>query len=167
MHEFELTDADGNVHRYVVTVHPGREGMHIVAKLAELGAEALGQLATQLAGVDGVLDVLKASVNNDPEANTKLQGVAKSLDLAGAARSLRPLIAASPELVKQLFKYVRRTGAPLPDGSPGAAVSLAEDIWFSQAYQANYGELAAAVAKVVALNRFFPWPATSSGSGRP
>lgn len=162
MHEFDLTDADGNVHHYLVTVHPGRDGMAIVAKFAELGAETLGQLATQFAGVDGVLDVLKASVRDEPGADAKLQAVVKTLDLAGAARSLRPLIAASPELVREILKNARRGAADGSDMRP-----LSDSVWFSHAYQANYGELLQAVAKVVALNRFFPWPATSIGSGRP
>ena len=73
-----------------------------------------------------------------------------------------PLLAASPELVRAVLKNARRGAADGTDMRP-----LSDDVWFSQAFQANYGELAQAVAKVVALNRFFPWPATSTGSGQP
>lgn len=162
MHEFDLIDADGNSHHYVVNLHPGMEGFRIVARLAELGAEPIARLASQAMAAEGVLDALQLAVRGDPAANAKLSAVSSKLDFGAAAKELRPLLADSPDLVMRILAHTQRDRA-LP-GQPSSMVAFKGkdgQTWFDAAYAGNYGEMLAACWKVVALNRFFPWPATS------
>jgi hypothetical protein len=94
-----------------------------------------------------LLDVL---VSSGEEADVDLGGISSQL-----SRAL--LEADMPALVKDLLRYTHRDG-----------VDLANGVMLDTIYQANYGELADALAEVVEVNgfaRFFSRLAKRAGRG--
>lgn len=160
VHQFELTDALGRSHSYLVMEHPAGEGMALMYELLGLGApgvlalagaalksqEMAASIAGALAGEGGgvsaadVADLGRMLADLDLE---KLGGeIAKAL---GTGRA--------PALTRKLLARTHRNGK-----------SLSDDLTFGQAYQANYAELLQAVWRVCSINRFFPVPSTSASS---
>lgn len=161
MDSFELVGADGKRHVYRGTLHPAGEGMRIVARLAELGAEPLAKLATQALATEGVIGALgslaKGAENKDPEADaaamTALRAAVPKLKIDDAVRELRPLLADAPDLTAKIISKMWRDGKPLSDGTN-----------FDAAFAGNYVELGQAVWAVARANGFFPSLGTFSPS---
>lgn len=139
MFEFELTDADGEVHAYWVNAHPPmgeRSGSGIMYRLAALGAEPVTGAIAAIMGGDG-------------------DGIDSTLDaggLAAAGRGLRDsLLLQSPEgLVRDILWFTWR------DGQLFGQSGFAGEQVFNGAYTRNYGEMLQAAWRVVEYNRFFP-----------
>ena len=143
IHRFQLEDADGNLHEYVVTRHGAERGMRICFQLLGHAAGAIVPLLEPLLSGDASL----AGIMKGEDAQA-LEGV----DLSKAALEVKGLFldSASIGLVKDILSETSRDGAPLRIPTN-----------FDAAYRGNYRELLEATWKVVVYNRFFPLPATS------
>jgi hypothetical protein len=86
------------------------------------------------------------------------KGLDTNIDLGSVVSELAQAIVAedAPALVKDLFKYTHRNG-----------VDLSNQAMLDSAFQANYGELAEALAKIIEVNgfiRFFSRFAKKAGA---
>lgn len=136
MHEFSLTDRKGVSHAYILHLHPGTEGAAIAAalNLAGLGplGEALQGLLAEGGSVKDLLDspdLLKSLKAG--EFGTKLAASLRGLDLAALSGLL--------------------LGLTTRDGE-----RLGNRAVFDKAFAGNYGELAQAAWRSIALNGFLP-----------
>lgn len=123
-----ILDDDGAPHAYHITPHTASEGLRIGSRLVALAGPALGGLVGKVVGAGQ----LAAALEDD-------------LDLGALARELGVSLAAEnvPDLVQKLLSNCVRDKLPL--SNLGA---------FESAYQANYGELAEACAKVIEVERY-------------
>lgn len=157
VHQFTLTDANGKPHDYLVTEHPGGEGMTIMFELLALGAPTVLGLAgaalksEELLG--SVIGAFKAEGESTAGDVSELARQFAALDLGSVGNELGKALAMgkAPELTRKILSRTHRDGRPL-------ATHI--DI----AYQANYLELLTALWRVCSINRFFPVPSTLLGS---
>jgi hypothetical protein len=162
VHSFQLSDARGGLHDYVVTEHPAGDGMGIMYGLLELGAPTvLGLAGAALKSEDLLGAVLDAVGGGERDFGVSDLGRALSgLDLSTVGPELARALGTgrAPALTRQVLAHTLRDGKRLRD-----------DAQFNMAYQANYAELLTAVWRVCTINRFFPVPSTLLGdsSGSP
>ena len=162
VHKFQLTDAKGQPHTYIVNEHPAGEGMAIMFALVGLGAPTVLGLAgaaiqsERLLGA--VVDVVRGKTDDETDDDDwkDFAGMAVGLDLPSVGREVGLALATgkAPELTKKVLARTFRDGKPLLEV-------------FDQAYQANYFELLEAVFRVCRINQFFPVPSTSGSSESP
>mgnify|MGYP001587946047 CR=1 FL=1 len=144
----QIQDDDGAVHEYAVLPFGASEGWRLAVALFALVSGAAGKLVDALLGAtDGGKDVSLGKL------------MAADLDLGGAIRDLAGALLSSDGrgevLIKQLLRNTTRDKASLDN--------IAN---FDRAFQANYVELAEALAFVVEVNgfvRFFGRLLTRSG----
>jgi hypothetical protein len=152
VHQFELLDARGQPHQYLVTEHPAGEGMAVMFELLAVGAPTVLGLAGAALKSEELLGAVLAALSDDTAelATSELGKMLAGLDLAAAGAELGRALGTgkAPELTRRILSRTIR------DGQPVAKV-------LDLAYQANYGELLLAVWRVCAINRFFPVPSTS------
>lgn len=152
---FELADADGEIHNYEVHPHDAETGQVIVWRLLALGAEPLGRLAQGALESGALVEQLTETYQTGGAAalmELDTTELAKSLDLAGMGEAIGQVLAQgkAPELTREILKQTHRDGQPLNTS-----------VAFGNAYRRNYGEMIAAVWKVVGINRFLPLPGIS------
>ena len=156
VHQFTLTDAEGQPHDYLVTEHPGGDGMGIMFDLLALGAPTVMSLAGAAMKSGEMLEAILTAYRGggDGGAITKSDTsefgkLLAGLDLASVGTEIGRALATGqpPHLTRKLLspQGVFRDGKPL-------SIDLA--------YQANYLELLNALWKVCSVNRFFPVPST-------
>jgi hypothetical protein len=147
----QINDDDGTAHAYVTLPFGASEGWRLAVALFALVSGAAGKLLDSLLGAaEGGAEINAAKLLN---ADLDLGGAVR--DLAGALLSMD---GRGEVLVKALLRNTTRDGAALDNPSN-----------FDRVYQANYGELAEALAFVVEANgfvRFFGRLLTRSGAGR-
>lgn len=159
VHQFVLADRDGHPHQYIVMEHPAGEGMAIMYALLGLGAPTVLGLAGAAMRSEKILAAVVQALGGDDDGEAtgadtaELVRMLSELDLGSVGAELGRALATgrAPELTRQVLSRTHRDGQP-----------LARD--FDLAYQANYGELLAAVWKVCQINRFFPGLSTSGSS---
>jgi hypothetical protein len=154
-HEFQLTDADGNLHDYLVTEHPAGDGTEIVFELLGLGAPTALQLAGAALTSDDLLRaILGVAGGAGFNADTGAAALAElaDIDFGKAGGEIQRAFGTGKAPMALVRKLVSRAWR---DGQKVAEV-------YDQAYQANYWELAQLVGKIIAINRFFPVPPTSA-----
>lgn len=162
IHQFELTDAAGVAHAYLVTEHPGGEGMELMYALLGLGAPTVLGLAGAALKAEDLLRAVIGALRGEGEGESQesdwseLAGLVAGIDFGTVGLELGKALGSgqAPALTKKLVSRVYRDGKPL------ATV-------FDRAYQANYIELLQLVWRVCAINRFFPVPSTSWGASLP
>lgn len=149
-HTFQLTDAQGQTHDYLVTEHPAGEGVEIFYQLMGLGAPTLtGLLGAALKAEDllgALFDALTSSDETARQLDTSdLAKLLGDLNLEQVGQEIGRALGTgkAPALTRALLKHTHRDGQPL------AKV-------FDRAYQANYWELMQLIWKVCQVNRFFP-----------
>jgi hypothetical protein len=124
-----ILDDDGAPHAYVLTPHKPSDGLKIGPRLVALAGPALASLI--------------GGFGSGPANLTKL--LEQDLDLGAMAKELSLAILREDvsDLAKKMLAGSLRDGMPLDNSAA-----------FEVAYQANYGELAEALAAVVEVNRF-------------
>ena len=158
MHQFQLTDANGKSHSYVVAEHPAGEGMELMYALLGLGAPAvLGLAGAALKSSDMLGAVIRALSGGDSGvSNTAEMGkLAADLDFASVGAEIGKALGTgrAPDLTRRILSRTHRDGR-----------NLGADGGIDLSYQANYAELLVAVWRVCTINRFFPVPSTSPSS---
>lgn len=156
IHQFELADARGRSHTYVVAEHPAGEGMAIMFALLGLGAPTVVQLVSAALASDDLIGAIVSALGKDaPDLGTSDLGrMLREVDFRAVAPELGRALAADsiPGLARRIVSRTHRDGQPLSGGA------------FELAYQANYGELLQAVWRICSINRFFPLPSTSESA---
>lgn len=147
---FYLSDAEGKEHKYECTAHTGRDGLKVTQRITAIAAPIVGRLAD--AAFSGETTQAIADIAANPSA---IQGI----DFSGIGESVAEAVVSEsldlPGLVDDILSNTRRDGNALDNGPN-----------FDTAYRRNYGELFAAVAKVVSYNRFLPLSAISAFGAR-
>ncbi len=167
--DFELEDAHGQPHRYLLTLHGALAGRRIVFRLLALLGPSAGELLGSLLKAEPVAAALKqlAATGTKEKRDAVAAGALADLldgDLSALLGSLRAgdaaqrlagaaaeLAAEDDRLVDELVMYAVRDDRKL---------SVAAE--FDRAFRGNYVELLALLWRVVSENRFFPVPSTSS-----
>jgi hypothetical protein len=154
VHSFQLTDAQGKSHNYVVVEHPAGEGMEIMYQLLSLGSPTvLGLVGAALNSTDLLGAVGRALRGGDSGIADKaaLGRQLAGLDLASVGIEVGKALGAgtAPSLTRQVLSRVHRDTHKLDPAT------------FDRAFQANYWELLQLLWRVIAINRFFPVPAIS------
>lgn len=160
VHQFELTDARGQPHSYLVTEHPAGDGMEIMYALLAMGAPTVLSLAGAALKSEDLVRAMFHALSGE-EGGIDLGGVSElatmlaGLDLGSVGAELGRALGTgkAPDLTRKVLSRTLRDGQAL---AGKGAIDLA--------YQANYAELLTAVWKVSQINRFFPVPSTSSSS---
>lgn len=161
IHEFELTDAHGRVHRYMVTETPAGEGVEVMFAILSLGAPTVLGLAGAAVKSESMLGMISAALQGQVDGDTsdadyaEVAQAAISLDLPAIGREIGMALASGkmPGITKKLIARVHRDSKALRDPAV-----------FDLAFQANYLELLTLLWKVCTINRFFPVPGTSESS---
>ena len=135
MHTFELTDRNGDVHRYACMPHDANDGEIVVLELLRLVPEPL---AAFLGSFDGGLEDVERMLSGEVEGGLDLSGLGEAL--SGVLGKLD-----GPKLRRLILANTSRDGDRLSDRTA-----------FGKAYQRNYGELARALVEVCRYNAFFP-----------
>ena len=164
VHSFNLTDADGGTHAYIVAEHPGGEGMAIAFELLSLGLPTVLRLAgaamesdTFLATAVRAVSGTSLQAGSEGDTLAELRSMLSGIDFGQAAEDVRVALGSgqAPALVRRILSRTYRDGKP-----------LSSDASFDLAYTRNYMELLKAVWQVARINRFFPELSMSaSGSG--
>lgn len=159
-HQFQLHDAAGVAHNYVVNEHPAGEGMELMYALLGLGAPAvLGLASAALRSEDMLGAVMRALSGGDSGVADTVGQMAADLDLTTVGVEVGKALGSgrAPDLTRRILSRTYRDGRSL-GGVGGSGIDLA--------YQANYAELLVAVWRVCTINRFFPVPSTSQSSAK-
>jgi hypothetical protein len=145
-HTFTLTDADGKVHSYTVTLHPVDDGQRIMWRLLGAGAEPLARLLDGVAKSPDVLAKIGAAMGNKGD-RTQVADLVAGLNIAGVGADVRAVITSidMSALVVDLLACTYRDDQPMRD--PHAR---------NAAYRGNYAEMLRACWEVVRYNRFLP-----------
>ena len=124
---FELKDADGQPHTYLVVPHPPDEGQRILWTLMAGGVEPLAAAAGGLLAKGGTLAELM---------DQDLGDLFGDLDWASVGKGLKSTLVSGdmPGLTKQLMRHTLRDGRELADPAV-----------FAGAYQRNYWEMTRAL----------------------
>ncbi len=154
--KFELPDASGVPHKYIVALTPAEKGMGVSMQLMgmvsasafrSLGGILLPALYRSMQG-SSLTDLLDSK-----EALSDMLGAAQTADWGASGEAVGALLQ-SPRTVQfcrqTLLATVIRDGKSLAT-EPGA---------FDQAFTANYGELWSLLIKVIDINGFFALPST-------
>ena len=138
--EFQLTDADGELHRYVLTTHRAREGSALVLRLVDLGGDALARVVEAVLSNQEVLAQL-----TEKGTDVELSALLEHFELRALMGDIRQALKSvdGAELLRELVRHCSRDGK-----------ALGVDQHFDDAYRANYGELFAAAWRSVQENRF-------------
>jgi hypothetical protein len=154
IHQFQLVDARGDAHDYVLTEHPAGEGMGVMYELLALGVPStIGLLGAALQSRDLLGAVLDAVGGGTLAFGAdELAKVFAEVDFSKVGPEIGRALGSgkAPALTRQIVSHAIRDGKRLRD-----------DAAFGQAFQANYGELLKLVWKVCSINRFFPVSFTS------
>jgi len=130
-HETIIQDKEGNEHVYVMTEHPGREGLRLMQRILSQAAHPFGLVlaAFQKHGSlpEGVDDLLDDKFDAQP--------------LGQALEVLVTNLGDNIDIFQECLRYTRRDNMELSGGFA-----------FDNAYQANYMELFRAVYWVVKCN---------------
>lgn len=154
--EFDLTDADGVSHHYVVGYHNADEGLDVsLWLLAHSGAIATGLIPTLKDAISSLVadnpgsiaSVLDADSGAAWEAITGALGSVDMDQVGGQWRNALLAPTAKP-ILKSLFRHAIRDNLDVGQR-------------FQATYQANYLEMFQAAIRIIQVNRFFPWPGTS------
>ena len=157
VHSFQLTDARGDPHDYLVAEHPAGDGMTILYELLGLGIPSvIGLIGAALKSEDLLGAVLDAVGGGKLEFGAaQLSHALSEIDFSKVGPEIRIALGTgkAPALTRQILSRTHRDGKPLRD-----------DAHFNLAFQANYGELLRLIWKVCSINRFFQGLSTSLGS---
>lgn len=140
MHEFNLIDAKGKPHTYLVQPHPAGEGTRLVLQVMGMAAEPLGRL------LEGKLaDLIERFASGALDMDAKVADELKDVAWSAVAGDLRRVLADvdGTKLIRDVLRYTTRDGQ-----------RLADDGAYDFAYQQNYLELLKAVAQVIQINGF-------------
>jgi hypothetical protein len=159
VHEFDLTDARGVSHHYVVTEHPGGAGISVMYRLLSLGAPTVASIAAAaLASERVVALVTEALADGDGDGASisaddvgEIFKILAELDVSevGAAIGAALGSKAAIPLTYDILAFTSRDNRPVKEV-------------FDTAYQANWMELGRAVWAVCGYNRFLVGVGTSS-----
>jgi hypothetical protein len=154
---FSLPDSQGKTHEYKVIPHHPDEGIPLALKITGLGLGPAFEGFKRLAGLPEV------------RAQVELQQAGAAMDMSGFLEALPTadvtqlidqvrlalLHEEGPALIRRVLQHTFRDGE-----------SLGQSPVFGSAYQANYGEMLAAFARVVGINDFFTVASLFAGSSR-
>lgn len=154
--EFDLPDADGVSHHYLVGYHNADEGLDVsLWLLAHSGAIATGLLPALKDAVSSLVSDSSGSVEAllDTDAGKAwgaITGALGSVDMAQVGEQWRNALLAptAKPVLKSLFRHASRDNLDVGQR-------------FQLVYQANYLEMYQTALKIIKANRFFPWPGTS------
>jgi len=121
--EFELDDDSGSAHSYRHVLHGGRDGYRLMMRLSRIIGPALAELVE--------------AVGDGPGLDGDVEWDRLGAVISGAAERILD----DERFVQDLMRHAFRDGKALRD-----------DHQFDLAYQANYGELGAAVKRLVIDN---------------
>lgn len=126
-----ILDDDGNEHEYGIHPHAAGAGFKLATELFGLVGGSLGALLNTVMGAGSLKAVLATDLS--------------AIDFGAAINDLAMSIASSdtPGLARRLLRHTVRDGKP-----------LTKQAHFDAAFEANYGELAEALALSVEVNRF-------------
>jgi|SRR5690554_3455817 len=126
-----IEDDWGGVHGYTLTLHPAEDGFNLLPRLTKILGPSLGTIigAVNGLGEEGVAD---ADIDGD------------ALGRAIGTLATEIIAAGSATLLKEILAHATRVN------DDGQEQKVAQH--FGRIYQGNYGELAAAVAWVLAEN---------------
>jgi len=137
---FELNDAQGKPHQYIVIPHGWEDGLDVVDALLNIGLGPIAELmyATAMNSAKETSEAGGASVDTEAllanfDRKEAVKSIRDGLRTAGGMRKLAPL----------LLKNTHRDGEPLN----GASVM--------QVFPQNWGELRDILAKIMEINGFF------------
>jgi hypothetical protein len=139
---FDLVDADGRPHTYLVTLHPAEEGARILWALLAVGGEPLGAVLQSALG-----SVALEGATLESLLDTKLDTLA-AVDWSKVGHDLANTIRQTDMtgLSRMILRHTVRDGAQLADSTA-----------FNLAFRGNYVELMQAVWRVIRVNRFLPF----------
>ncbi|MFB6371627.1 MAG: phage tail assembly chaperone [Bradymonadaceae bacterium] len=135
--DFQLTDADGNVHDYHVVPHDPTKGTRIMVSLSGVLTGPVGELLDSAAG--------KFLSSEGDVGDLEVEGLIEEIDFRDVAAALSDKLDEdkTSALIRRILNNTYRDG----DG-------LAKDVAFNEAYKQNYFELYRAVWEVVKFNGF-------------
>lgn len=126
-----IEDDWGGSHAYSVTLHPSEDGFNLLPRLTKILGPSLGTIIGAVNGLKGE-DVTEANIDGD------------ALGRAIGTMAAEIIAAGSATLLKEILAHATRVN---DDGQEQKVTQH-----FGRIYQGNYGELAAAVAWVLAEN---------------
>lgn len=152
--EFELYDADGNAHEYVITPHPASEALKLVWAMIRAAAQPLARV------LEGNIVQLYEAFTGEEDITIEALLEDLDIDLADSAKDLFEVLFSTGEewVTRELLNHTTRDAQPLKAGTRKG------DFAFDMAYQANYGEMLEACYKSVQVNRFLSLFRTSLNS---
>ncbi|MEL6348427.1 MAG: hypothetical protein AAFV53_35300 [Myxococcota bacterium] len=146
-HTFTLQDRGGVPHTYVVTLHNPDEGFILLQRLSALGLEPIAEM------VQSALPRVLPAIGEGGIESMDVSVLAQAIELSGAAQRFTAAFQRlDPLTIRQLLKLTERDGLRLIDTVEEGRVNTE----FNAAYKGNYGELFAALWRVVVFNGFFP-----------
>ncbi|MEN0065935.1 MAG: hypothetical protein AAGA48_27590 [Myxococcota bacterium] len=142
MKEFTLVDSQGTEHAYLVVMHPGGEGMDIVAELLAVGIGPIVEAIGVFVGSDGI----QSLIGGDSEAAEAALEAFAQLDLSRVASETRAVLVTGrvPQLLRKVLARTQRDGRPLK-----------ESRHYDAAWRGNYAEALMAAWRVIEINDFF------------
>lgn len=157
-HEFDIKDAQGVPHHYVMGYHGFEDGADVSLWLiANCGSmvgtmlPALKQATSSLMQEAGTVEALLSM-----DAGRAFEGLADALGSVppeAFAAELRRSLAGAKPMLRVIFKHAARDGLPV----------LAN---LDTIYRANFWEMYQAAFEIIKANRFFPLPSTFSLASR-
>lgn len=139
---FELNDAQGKAHQYVIIPHGWEDGLDVVDALLDIGLGPVAELLYAQA-----MEAAKVANKSDaPGANIDMSAMLKNFDRKEAVKSIRDGLRTSggmKRLAPLLLKNTHRDGQPLTQSQ------------LMGVYPQNWGELRSALMKVMEVNGFF------------
>ncbi len=137
---FELQDAKGNNHQYIVIPHGWDDGLDVVDALLDIG---LGPVA-ELFYAQAMQSAKQAMPNGEASIDTTM--MLKNFDRKEAVKSIRDGLKSSGGMRKIAPLILKNTHR---DGEPLTGVQL------MTVFPQNWGELRAAMLKIMEINGFF------------
>ncbi len=147
--EFTLTDAVGNPHDYILTLHPATAGQAVMFQLMALAAEPLGRMLETLVGVEDFMTAIDSNLSDAVAGvgDMDLGELLTSIDWAVLGNDIRKVLG-DPKctaIVKELFRHTLRDAQPMSETMP-----------FDIAYRGNYLEMLNVMWRIIKFNGFFP-----------
>lgn len=148
--EFEIEDAQGELHEYSCVPHGASEGTELCMEIMAMAGEPIGRLVSaNLSPILEAVQDMKPGEDNIDESFDRLRDELDGMDvdLGQVVRDVQLAIAQSgnAEFFKRVLSGTHRDGK-----------RLSKNIVYDQAYQANYMELMKATWRVVKANGFLP-----------
>lgn len=145
-----ICDDSSVEHRYEIVPHTTTQGIRLGIRLLAVLGPAAGRFLGETLGGASAQQATKAAVEAEPDDNEQAKKTGLDADIspetiAKIADSLveRLVAADCPGLVREVLANVTRDDKPLDNPAN-----------FETAYQANYGELAEALAWAIRQNGF-------------